>query len=672
MAKVILCFVICISITLGLKATDTPFLPPHDNPELVYDRVDSLKNELLNNKLNTSKQYKITNQIIKQNYILFNHLKSLNKIDSAINFLLEIEHYNETLNDSKQKIDNYEKLAYEYSWIGNIDAYIVFANKLKDLSTKLNYPQKIMIANLYAGVGHQLLGNHNVAHEHFKRGLITAKSINDSVYIARLCYRIAEICMDKYNNADSAFYYAELAAKYNLIEIHKNYLYTELYIHFDFLNKADSLIKHHLVKDFENNKMYPKSELYYLQALLLKKNGQYKQGIHLAQKGYEYSLNYHVLHCAILNLELLSELYDSMDDKNKAFEYLKLLNYLEDSLHRDTHRKSYHQFKDKQDQKNRLFSDQLLAKQKLEITHKNLLMYSTFIIMVLLISLGIVTWRAFLRKKRANDELTTQKQSTDKAYSQVELKNKEIIDSINYAQRIQLATLPSSEQFEKYIPNSFILFNPKDIVAGDFYWLEHLKSRTLLAVCDCTNHGVAGAMIAFVCNTILNRCIWEFGLTDPASILNKTRELAIKEFRNSDNKEQDGLKIALCSIKNNILSFAGAANPLWIVRKNSNIIEELKPDKYPIGQFITNKRYKSTITHLASGDCIYMFTDGFLNQFGGPNDKKFKTSNFKKLILSIKDESMEDQRNILNQTLNGWKGNGNQLDDICVIGMQID
>ena len=143
-------------------------------------------------------------------------------------------------------------------------------------------------------------------------------------------------------------------------------------------------------------------------------------------------------------------------------------------------------------------------------------------------------------------------------------------------------------------------------------------------------------------------------------------------FRNSDNKEQDGLKIALCSIKNNILSFAGAANPLWIVRKNSNIIEELKPDKYPIGQFITNKRYKSTITHLASGDCIYMFTDGFLNQFGGPNDKKFNTSNFKKLILSIRDGSMEDQRNILKQTLNGWKGNGNQLDDICVIGMQID
>ena len=295
-----------------------------------------------------------------------------------------------------------------------------------------------------------------------------------------------------------------------------------------------------------------------------------------------------------------------------------------------------------------------------------------------------------------------QKKEVDIAYDQLEEKNREILDSINYAKRIQSAILPPAKLVKEYLKESFILYLPKDIVAGDFYWMESYAKASdsagaergvLFAAADCTGHGVPGAMVSVICNNGLNRSVREYGLTDPGQILDKTREIVIQEFNpeaSGEEEVKDGMDIALCSIEGMTLTYAGANNPLWIIRKGEvletkasaetslNYYEEfncsliqVKADKQPIGKFIDPKPYTSHSFDLKSGDLIYVFSDGYVDQFGGEKGKKFKPSNFRKLLLSIDNMSMEKQKQLLESSFNEWKGDLEQIDDVCVIGVRV-
>ncbi len=266
-------------------------------------------------------------------------------------------------------------------------------------------------------------------------------------------------------------------------------------------------------------------------------------------------------------------------------------------------------------------------------------------------------------------EVEEQKQIVETAHHELEEKNQEILDSINYAKRIQNAILPPQKVVKEYLQESFILYKPKDIVAGDFYWLEHKEDKVLFAACDCTGHGVPGAMVSVVCNNGLNRSVREYNLTDPGKILDKTREIVIQEFEKSEEEVKDGMDIALCSLEGNTLKYAGANNPLWIIR-NGEIIET-KADKQPIGKFDELLPYTTHTFELQKGDSIYIFSDGYADQFGGEKGKKFKAANFKKLLLSIQKESIEQQKELINQAFEDWKGDLEQLDDVCVIGVRV-
>jgi serine phosphatase RsbU (regulator of sigma subunit) len=248
-------------------------------------------------------------------------------------------------------------------------------------------------------------------------------------------------------------------------------------------------------------------------------------------------------------------------------------------------------------------------------------------------------------------------------------KNKEITDSILYAKRIQSAILPPGKVVKEYLQESFILYKPKDIVAGDFYWLEHVDGKVLFAAADCTGHGVPGAMVSVVCNNALNRSVREHGLTDPGKILNKTREIVIQEFEKSDEDVKDGMDIALCSLEGNKLQYAGAHNPLWIIR-NGEIIET-KANKQPIGKFDNPEPYTTHSFELEKGDSVYIFSDGYVDQFGGEKGKKYKSANFKKLLLSIQNKDMIDQKRILDGSFETWRGDLEQIDDVCIIGVKI-
>jgi len=233
----------------------------------------------------------------------------------------------------------------------------------------------------------------------------------------------------------------------------------------------------------------------------------------------------------------------------------------------------------------------------------------------------------------------------------------------------QKAILPPLRIVKAHLKDSFILYKPKDIVAGDFYWMENKNGKILFAAADCTGLGVPGAMVSVVCNNALNRSVREHGLTNPAEILNRTREIVVEEFEKSDEEVKDGMDIALCSIKGMTLEYAGAHNPLWIIRNKSLI--EIKADKQPIGQFFKHKPFTSHTLELQKEDIIYIFSDGYADQFGGENGKKFKIKAFKNLLLGIQDKSMDDQKEFIDDHFKSWKGDLEQLDDVCVIGVKI-
>jgi serine phosphatase RsbU (regulator of sigma subunit)/Tfp pilus assembly protein PilF len=258
----------------------------------------------------------------------------------------------------------------------------------------------------------------------------------------------------------------------------------------------------------------------------------------------------------------------------------------------------------------------------------------------------------------------------------VEEAHQEIKDSITYAKRIQSAILPAAKVVKEYLKESFILYKPKDVVAGDLYWMESVaptgknkETNILFAAADCTGHGVPGAMVSVVCNNALNRSVREYGLTDPGQILDKTREIVVAEFEKSEEDVQDGMDIALCSLEGNKLKYAGAHNPLWIIRNGAII--ETKANKQPIGQFDNPEPYTTHSFDLEPGDAIYIFSDGYVDQFGGKKGKKFKAAAFRELLLSIQNKAMEEQKTIIDESFESWKGDLEQIDDVCVIGVKI-
>lgn len=289
-----------------------------------------------------------------------------------------------------------------------------------------------------------------------------------------------------------------------------------------------------------------------------------------------------------------------------------------------------------------------------------------------LLSLFLITIIFFLFFKR--EQVLFQKMILDQK-KLVQEKQSEIIDSITYAKRIQEAILPPENYWHKYLPDSFILYKPKDIVAGDFYWMETLRTQkgefVFFAVADCTGHGVPGAMVSVVCNNALNRSVLEFKLEDPGKILDKTRELVIETFGKSDKEVKDGMDISLCCFdsSDNSVKWSGANNPLWYFQ-NGNL-RELKPDKQPIGSYSAQKPFTTHTLKLQKGDTLYLFSDGYADQFGGPKGKKFKYKQLQEELAAMQNQSLHNQKQKLEHLFENWKNSLEQIDDVCIIGIKI-
>jgi serine phosphatase RsbU (regulator of sigma subunit) len=270
-----------------------------------------------------------------------------------------------------------------------------------------------------------------------------------------------------------------------------------------------------------------------------------------------------------------------------------------------------------------------------------------------------------------------------KAYDQIrhqsrllEERNNEIMESIRYAKRIQEAVLVEKKHVSSHLPEHFIYFRPKDIVSGDFYWAQEKDGFLYVAAADCTGHGVPGGFLTMLGIAFLNEILSQKSLLTPAQILGELRDKFIKELRLQDSSN-DGMDISLVRLEyhqeneSNELLWAGANNPLWVVSNEGKKFIELKADKQPIGKSDVQKPFTDTSLQLRKGDLVYLFSDGYHDQFGGENGKKLKKSGFKELILSLSKLSINEQNKSLDQYYENWKGNTDQVDDICVIGLRI-
>jgi serine phosphatase RsbU (regulator of sigma subunit) len=254
---------------------------------------------------------------------------------------------------------------------------------------------------------------------------------------------------------------------------------------------------------------------------------------------------------------------------------------------------------------------------------------------------------------------------------EIEEQKKDILDSITYAKRIQKALLPPSGEFQKLVKDHFIFYKPKDIVSGDFYWLEMQDNKVFVAVADCTGHGVPGAMMSMLCTNSLSRAVRELGVTTPSLILDKVEELMADQISRNNDHVRDGMDISLCCInfKNKSLEYSGAFNPLY--RISGGAFHEIKADKQPIGKIDHRKPFTNHHMPLAEGDCFYLFSDGLSDQFGGPKGKKFTARQFQKLLVDHHIKPMKEQMEILSRSFDAWKGDLLQVDDVCVMGFRV-
>lgn len=417
------------------------------------------------------------------------------------------------------------------------------------------------------------------------------------------------------------------------------------------------------------------------------KLGDYKKAIEYGNKSLKIAKDRGVIAQEKYAYSVLYQSYEAIKNYEKAFEMYQHFIEIKDSLASEENQKEILRQEYQYAYEKRVAEDSVKAavadkirnaelmaeraenlQHTLEAKQQRQRSYFLFGFLALALIFGGFIFNRFRVANKQKLIIEEQKLQVDKAFDDLENKNTEILDSINYAKRIQNAILPSNVLVKEYLKESFIFYKPKDIVAGDFYWLEIKDNKTLFAAADCTGHGVPGAMVSVICNNGLNRSVREHGLTIPGEILDKTREIVLQEFDKSEDDVNDGMDISLCALEGNKLQFAGANNPLWIIR-NGELIE-YKADKQPIGKSDHPVPFRTHTIELLPNDTIYVFSDGYADQFGGENNRKFKSVAFKTLLLSIQQLSMSEQMKHIDKIFEEWKGNLDQVDDICIIGVR--
>lgn len=406
---------------------------------------------------------------------------------------------------------------------------------------------------------------------------------------------------------------------------------------------------------------------------------KYNDALTYINKAFEYESlreNKNNLGSLFLNR---AAIFSDIGKHKEAYEDLQKHISIKDSLINSDNQKAISELEKKYELNEKEKENQLLNEKirvsEVESSRQQITIILIVIILVIVAVVVFVLVKQNRQKNKINMELGEKNNIIEEKNKLVEAQHKDITDSIKYAERIQSAILPPDKLVQSTLPNSFVYFKPKDILSGDFYWMEETASHIFIAVADCTGHGVPGALISIINSNLLNKAVLEKNLSDPAEILNAVNGWLTQVLHQSFNEDivKDGMDVTLLAINksNKEVVFAGAMNSIYVI--SDSILREYNGNKFPVGAFIEDKpqNFISQKVELKENDVIYLFTDGFPDQFGGPNGKKLKYKALKELLVSISATPISTQKDKVNNAFHQWKGNYDQVDDVCLIGVKV-
>ena len=700
-------------------------LSPH------YHKIDSAKERsLLLTALNLSKE---------NDYILgeANSLYCMGDLYYIRNdFPLSNQFFQQSI-EKYELLNNKKKIADAYVCIGtNYDECSVFEKglesyiKAEKIYSLLKDSAGIFSTTYNIGCSYYALKNIPRAKQYINKAYIIAKKLNDKTSLA-YCYSNLGIYERKTGNLDKALmYYIQLETLAD--DIHDSLLLSTAYNNIgNIFNDKNELTKarQFFLKGLDiakkTNNLSQQATIYSAIGILERKYGDHKKAIEYLTISNDLFQKINSPDRLMSNYKALSEIYSDMNETRKAYMFQSLAFTFKDSLYSVENLKLMTEMETRYQTEKK---EQQLELNKLEIEKKDrevkqqrTIIFGIAGILVIIIFFSAILLRLFRQKKRANiqlfqknleiqfkneeisaqrDEILAQRDQVVIQRDTISNQQKKITDSIQYARKIQTAVLPPDGHFQKIFPSHFVLYIPRDIVSGDFYWINEIENKTYIAVADCTGHGVPGAFMSMMGVAFLNEIIIKLKNPDAGQILDNLRENVKNSLhqtgKNSEsrsNEIKDGMDISLCIFDktNNKIQFAGANNPIYIVtcqdilvksdpdkhEKLSDLkncqLEEFKGDKMPIGIYVGDEKPFSTKTiEVEKGSMIYLFTDGYADQFGGKTGKKFMYSQLKKILLEISPKDVKEQKNILEQTISKWMADTEQVDDILVIGIQID
>jgi tetratricopeptide (TPR) repeat protein len=623
------------------------------------------------------------------------------------NYQIALNYFQQSLEIKKQMKD-LKGIANTTNNIGSIYVYQgdlpqALSCFMSNLKIREQMQDKVGIAEAYNNIGnvYVYLKDYKKALEFLRKSLKLKEEIGDKKKIVNSINNIATVLCYQDSFTQSLVYYKhaleineEIGSKKGISLTYNNIanLYCDMYEYRNtkdaidirdnvelrnvaFINALDSsIILHIKALNIQQQIGDNATRIYSLMGIgkcfHLKKN--YKQAIKYYEQAYFLADTLKAVERQEAIAEKLVDVYSKSNDFKSALDWQLKYNQHKDSLNNEdktaeiTRTEMNYEF-DKKEAIAKIEQKRKDEKAQHESNVQKLFILLISIGFILVLVFAVYIFKSLKIRNAQNKIISEQKQI-------VEIKQKEVIDSITYAKNIQNAMLPSKDKWYKLLPQSFVFYLPKDIVAGDFYWVERIEQFIFVAAADCTGHGVPGAMVSVVCNNALNRAISEFKKQMPGDILDKTRDLVVESFsKNDDDIVKDGMDISLACIdtKNNKVYWSGANNPLWIYRKHQHRIDEIKANKQPIGKGYDQLPFTTNEVNLDQGDVIYLFTDGYADQFGGNDGKKMTKKRFRSLLLEIGNKPIPAQLLALQTDFTEFKATHEQIDDICVIGIQV-
>jgi len=582
----------------------------------------------------------------------------------------------EELGDKKRIASSYNNIGIIYDRQGNYGQTLEYFRK--SLKTYGEAGDKKGMATSYNNIGniYKQQDKYKQALEYYNKALLVYEERgNKEVGMADLCNNIGVIYGDQGNYDQALSYYGkslkikeEMGNKQGMASSYLN-MGVLYYYQGNYQEALAHYTKGLKIHTEMGNKVGIANSCINLGSLSLNQEN-YPEAITLGKKALALAQKTGAVVETREASDLLFKLYKKIGQPAKALEMHELYITMRDSINSIENKEAtikleyQHKYEKEQALAEAKHQEQMILSAERAKRHQ-FINYSAGggLVMVLLFAIFIFNRLQVTRR---------QKKVIQEQKEMVEEQKKDITDSIRYAENIQRALLPTIESINTVLPDSFVLFKPKDIVSGDFYWMQHHKDKVYFAACDCTGHGVPGAFMSMIGSSLLDEAVIEKGITKPNEIFFEVRKGFINALKQSgaSGQQKDGMDAVLCSWdQHGNLEYALAYNPLLLFR-NGELIET-KPDKQPVGfHTMEQKPFTDHTLKLDKGDTVYIFSDGYPDQFGGPKNKKFMMKNFKKLLLSIQDKTMNEQKTILEDTMKEWKGDTEQIDDILVMGVR--